>query len=627
MNLESRKIVFILLFILVGLLYLGRLFYMQVIDDQWIERAGEVARKKLTIKPPRGIFYDRNGEKVVGNKTYYNLMFVEDDIEDFDTIAFAKLLEIEPDEVNKRFQEIVKSLDRKTKSKKTGNDTIVNDYRSYLPHSFISELSADEMAKIIVDLPYFKGFYESPISMRSYPFPNGANIFGYLNEINYEELNADRNFYNIGDFIGRSGLEKYYEKVLRGQKGTKVILTSARGKTVDNFADGKLDTNAVQGPPLHLGLDIYLQSYGEKLMENKLGSIVALEPSTGEILAMVSSPSYDPNLLVGTRNIRTNYLELFRDSLKPFYPRPMAAEYPPGSIFKIVQALIGMQEGVITENTGFPCNRSLVGCHSHPPVRNVSESLQYSCNPYYYMEVKRIIEQGKSPNRFKDAAIGLELWGKYVKSFGLGVTPNTDNYGIRSGVMPGVEFYNRWYGENRWAFSTIRSNSIGQGEVKMTTLQMANLAAIVANNGFYYEPHFVKSIGENGPLPEFKKKKQTMIDAKYFIPVKEGMRKAVNETGGTARRARIDNIVVAGKTGTAQNPHGEDHSVFIAFAPFEDPKIAIAVFIENAGFGGTWAAPIASLMMELYLTGEVKSEAKERRILDKAFVNIKPTNE
>lgn len=623
MNLESRRLVFILLFLLVGVVFVGRLFYMQVVDDKWIERAGEVAKRKVIIKPPRGILYDRDGEKIVANKTYYNLMFVEDDIEDFDTLAFSKLIGISVDSIRQRFVQIKKQLDRKTRSKKTGNDTIVNDYRSYLPHAFLKELSADEISKIAIELPDFKGFYESPISMRDYPYPHGANIFGYLNEINAEELNADRRFYNVGDFIGRTGLEKYYEHSLRGQKGTKVILTSAKGKLVDNFAGGKLDTNALQGPPLHLGIDIELQAYGELLMQNKLGSIVAIEPSTGEILAMVSAPSYDPNLMVGTRNIRTNYNRLYRDSLKPFYPRPLAAEYPPGSIFKVVQALVGLQENVITENTGFPCTRSLVGCHNHPPASNVAKSIQYSCNPYYYYLVKRIIEQNKDPNLFKDAAIGLELWERYMHSFGFGIRPETDIYGLRSGVIPNVSFYNHWYGEFRWAFSTIRSNSIGQGEVKMTPLQMANLAAIVANEGYFYEPHLVKSIGDDGPLEKFKVKKQTMVEAKYYKSIKEGMRGAVNEPGGTARRARInDEIIVAGKTGTAQNPHGEDHSVFMAYAPHDNPKIAIAVFIENAGFGGTWAAPIASLMMEKYLTGQVNNKAKESRILEKRFTNI-----
>jgi len=619
MNLDSRRLVFLLLFISVGIIYTGRLFYMQVIDDKWIERAAEVSQKRITIKPPRGILYDRNGEKIVSNKTYYNLMFIENQIKDLDTMALARLLELEPDQIKERFEEIRASLDRKTKDRSTGKDTVVNDYRSYLPYAFVKELSANEMAKIASELPSFPGFYEEAISMRNYPFPVGANIFGYLNEIRPHELNADRYFYSVGDVIGRAGLERYYEKQLRGQKGTRFIISSARGKMVDNFADGKLDTPAVQGPPLHLGIDIQLQSYGERLMENKLGSIVAIEPKTGEILAMVSSPTYNPNDLVGARNIKKNYTRLVEDSLMPLFPRPLQAEYPPGSIFKLIQALTGLQEGVITENTSFPCTKSMVGCHNHPTAQNIQEAVKYSCNPYFYYQVRRFIQQNKNSNSYKDAAIGLALWVKYMHSFGLGKQLETDIFGIRSGVIPTVEFYNRWYGENRWQWSTIRSISIGQGEVKVTPLQMANIAAIMANRGYYYTPHLVKSIGSDGPLERFKEKQYTMVDSAYFPAIVEGMRRVVAESGGTARRARIDSISVAGKTGTAQNPHGEDHSVFIAFAPVENPQIAIAVFVENAGFGGTWAAPIASLMIEQYLKGEISNKNKEQRILDASF--------
>lgn len=616
MNLEGRRVVFIALFAIVGVVYISRLFYMQVIDDKWIERASEVAQKQIRIKPPRGVMFDRNGQKVVANKTYYNLMFTENKITNLDTAALGDLLGMTTEEITNRFEEIIKSLDRKTRDRKTGKDTLVNDYRRYLPYPFIRELNSDEIAKIAVELSRFPGFYEEPISMRDYPYPNAGNIFGYLNEISSEELSAERSFYSMGDNTGRAGLERFYEKELRGQLGTRFILSSARGKMVDNFAGGKLDTAAAQSPSLHLGIDIELQAYGEKLMENKLGCIVAIEPSSGEILAMVSSPSFDPNLLVGTRNIQKNYRELYRDSLNPLFPRPLQAEYPPGSIFKVVQALIGLQEGVIDENTSFPCNKSMVGCHNHPTAQNIQQAIQFSCNPYFYYQVRRVIQQGKDKSVFKDAAIGLEIWEKYMHSFGLGIKPKVDLYGVRGGLIPNVAFYNRWYGENRWAWSTIRSISIGQGEIKITPLQMANIAAIVANKGYYYEPHIVKSIGDLGPLDEFKIKKQTMVDSVHFDYIIEGMRRVTSEAGGTARRARINDIVVCGKTGTAENPHGKDHSVFMAFAPLEKPKIAIAVFIENAGFGGTWAAPIASLMMEKYLKGEITDKIKEERILD-----------
>lgn len=619
MNLEGRKVVFIVFFLAVGILFSLRLFYMQVVDDRWVERSAEVAQRKIIIKPPRGVMYDRNGEKVVSNKTYYNLMFVENQIKDLDTNAFAEILGMSIEEIHERFEEIKKSFDRKTRSKKTGRDTLVNDYRSYLPYAFLSELSAEEIASIAIDLPSFKGFYEEPISMRHYPFPYASNIFGYLNEISAVELAKDRKFYQMGDNIGRSGLERYYEKQLRGQKGVKYILSSARGNIVDNFAGGRLDTPSVQSPPLQLGIDIHLQGYGEKLMENKRGSIVVIEPKTGEILTMVNAPTYNPNLLVGKRNIQKHYNRLSRDSLRPLYPRPLQAEYPPGSIFKVVQSLVGLQEGVVAENTGFICNKALVGCHNHPNAKSIQQAIQFSCNPYFYYLVKRIIQQGENESIYRDAAIGLEKWEKYMHSFGFGKPPKIDVYGVRSGVIPNVAFYDRWYGEYRWAFSTIRSISIGQGEVKMTPLQMANLAVVVANKGFYYEPHIVKNIGDEGPDSIYLEKNQTLVEENYFDLITEGMVKVVNEDRGTARRARISDITVAGKTGTAQNPHGEDHSVFIAFAPAENPKIAIAVFVENAGFGGTWAAPIASLMIERYLKGTIENKRKEDRILEASF--------
>ena len=616
MNLDGRKVVFIVLFTVVCIIYSIRLFYMQIVDDKWIERASEVSQKILDIKPPRGILYDRFGKKVVANKTYYNLMFVENKIDSLDTLALANLLGWEFHQIGERFQEIRKKLDRKTKSKKTGNDTIVNDYRSYLPYAFVSEITADQMASMAIDLSSFKGFYEEPISMRYYPYPNGGNIFGYLNEIRSSELQKNTYFYNMGDNIGRAGLEGHYESILRGQKGTKFLLRSAKGKIVESFAGGIYDTIAIQGPPLQLGLDIELQAYGEELMKNKLGCIVAIEPSSGEILAMVSAPSFDPNLLVGTQNIKSNYPLLDTNKNLPLFSRPLQAEYPPGSIFKLIQALIGLQEGVIDEHTGFPCTKSIVGCHNHPFASSIPKAIQYSCNPYFYFEVRRLIQQGADKNIFKDAAIGLTNWEKYMRSFGLGEKLKTDIYGVRPGLIPNTPFYNRYYGENRWAWSTIRSISIGQGEVNLIPLQMANIAAIIANKGWYYTPHFVKKIGENGPDSIYAIKNYTLVDERHFIPVQEGMRMVVNEPGGTASRARIQDIIIAGKTGTAQNPHGEDHSIFIAYAPYDEPKIAISVFVENAGFGGTWAAPIASLMIEKYLKREVLSVEKEKRILE-----------
>ncbi len=617
MQFDSRKYVIITFFILIGIIYVFKLFYMQVVDDSWKLRAQQLAEKRIEITPPRAVVFDRNGKKIVSNKTYYNLMMVEDNIVDLDTVAFAKLIGWSVQEVRDRFVEIVEGEGVYT-SPHTGKTT--PNYQSIRAYPFIKELTADEMSKIAPHLDKYPGFYEDVTSMRNYPYASGANILGYLAEVTREEVDRDE-FYRPGQVIGRAGIEAFYEKQFRGKKGVHYIVSSAMNNTVGAFEDGKYDTVAIQAPALYMGLDVDLQAYGEKLLQNKRGCIVAIEPATGEILALVSSPSYDPNLLVGNRNIRENYPKLLQNPDKPLFPRPLASEYMPGSTFKLLQSLIGLQEGVIHENTGFPCNKSVVGCHNHPSAQSVTQAVQMSCNPYYYAVTRRIIHQNKSKDIYEDAEIGLGIWAKYMHSFGLGQRLETDITGLRPGVIPDPAYYDKWYGHHQWKFSTIRSISIGQGEVQLTPLQLANVAAIMANRGWYYTPHFVSSIGEDGPLPQYRKKHYTMVDRKNFDPVIEGMRRVVWEPGGTARRARIDGITVCGKTGTVENYIGQvkqkNHSVFIAFAPMNDPKIAIAVFIENAGGGGgTWAAPTASLMIEKYINGEVKSTAKEERIMN-----------
>lgn len=616
MNFDARKYVIITFIVLVGIIYATRLFYMQVIDDTWTLRAQEIAEKRKEITPPRGVLFDRNGKKIVANRTYYNLMMIEDNIEKLDTVAFAKLIGWTREEVRERFIEIREgegTYYNKHSGKRTSN------YQKIRAYPFLKELTLEEIATIAPHLEDFPGFYEEVTSMRSYPFANGANIVGYLSEVNREEIDEDA-FYKPGNNIGRAGLERFYEKELRGQKGIRYIVTSALNNAIEPYADGKYDTIAKQGPALQLGVDIILQAYGEKLLQNKRGCIVAIEPETGEILALVSAPSYDPNLLIGKRNISANYPKLVLDPSKPLYPRPLAAEYPPGSTFKLLNSLIGLQEGVITEESGFPCNKSMVGCHNHPSAGNLADAIKHSCNPYYYAVTRRIIQQNKKKSVFEDAEIGLNIWAKYMQSFGLGHTLETDITGLRPGSIPDAAYYDKWYGHHRWAFSTIRSISIGQGEVMLTPLQMANIAAIIANRGWYITPHFVKSIGKTGPLEQFKKKHYALVDRKHYGVIVEGMRRVVHEGGGTGRRARLKDIVVCGKTGTVQNPHGDDHSVFVAFAPMYQPKIAIAVFIENAkGGGGLWAAPTAGLMIEKYLTRKIQEKEREKTILEANF--------
>ncbi len=623
MNTDNRKFVIIVFILLVGIIYLIRLFYMQVIDETWVLRAQEIAEKRKEITPNRGIIFDRNSKQIVSNKVYYNLMFVEENLKNFDTVAFAKMLGWTKEEVALRFKEIKEgegSYYNKNTKKRTSN------YMKSRAYPFLKELTQAEILKIAPFLDQFPGFYEEATSMRSYPFANAANILGYLAEVTGEEIKKDR-FYKPSNNIGRTGLENFYERELRGRKGIRYVVTSAMNNAIQSFKGGKYDTIAKPGSNLTLGIDIDLQAYSEKLMQNKKGCIVAIEPSSGEILTFVSAPTFDPNFLIGKRNISKNYPILNKDPNLPLYPRPIASEYPPGSIFKLVQGLIGMQEGVITEDSGFPCTKSMVGCHGHPAASDIPEAIQYSCNPYFYYVMKKIIQQGKNSNAFADAEIGLAKWVKYMNSFGLGVKLPTDITGIRKGLIPGPSFYDKWYGYHNWQFNNIRSISIGQGEVKLTPLQMANIAVIIANRGWYYTPHFVKSIDGKGPKEIFTKKNYTMVDSKHYASVIEGMRRVVNESGGTAKSAMLEDIVICGKTGTVQNPHGKDHSVFIAFAPKENPKIAIAVFIENSGFGGTWAAPTASLVMEKYLTGKITNEAKEKRIMDAKLSNIENEKE
>ena len=617
MNLDGRKHVIIVIFFAVGIIYLSRLFFMQVIDDTWKLRAQEIAEKRKEITPPRAIIYDRFDKKVVTNISYYNLMMCQEEMTEFDTVEFAKLLGWTPQKVKNRFYQIKKGEGRYF-NKNIGK--YQENYQPQRKYPFIKELTNDEITRIAPHLEKFPGFFEDLTSMRFYPYIGGANIFGYLSETNREEIEEDR-FYRNGDLIGRAGLERYYEKELRGQKGIKYVVTSALNNAIESYADGKYDTLAKQGAPLKLGLDIDLQYYGEQLMKNKRGCIVAIEPKTGEIIAMVSSPSFDPNLLVGRKNISENYPKLALDPGNPLFPRPLAAEYPPGSIFKLLQSLIGLQEGVITAETGFPCTKSMVGCHNHPTASDLRKAVQYSCNPYYYYAVKKIIQQGKHKSNFADAESGLNKWAQYMYAFGLGRELETDISSVRPGLIPDAAYYDKWYGHHTWAFSTIRSIAIGQGEVKVTPLQMANIAALIANRGWFYTPHFVRSIG-NKKVVSKNQRHKTMIDAQHFEPVIEGMRRVVNEDGGTGKRAAVKDIVVCGKTGTAQNPHGEDHSIFISFAPMNKPKIAIAVFVENAGFGGTWAAPIASLMIEKYIKRKVSDKDKEKYILEANLLNM-----
>ncbi len=603
MNNDSRKYVIALMVLLVSFIFTVRLFYMQVIDDQWKDRAAEISENKVVTQPARGVVYDRNKEKVISNVVYYDLRVVPNQAVGIDSVEFIKLLDISMDEYVKRMNAARKYSKRKSSE-------------------FVTQIPPDEFTLIAPELYKYPGFFEVERTLRVYPKKTGAHILGYMNEVNNADIEKN-SYYKSGDFIGRMGVERTYEQQLRGQRGVKYYLQNAIGVETERYENGKYDTLAVQGKSITLGLDWELQAYGERLMQNKLGCVVAIEPASGEILAMVSAPSYDPNLLVG-RRLGENYLELEKDTLLPLFNRAAGATYPPGSTFKLIMALVAMQEGVITPESGFPCIKSLVGCHNHGSAGSVSDAVKMSCNPYFYQITKKIIHQGKSSNGFKDAAIGLDVWSKYVQSFGIGTDLHIDFPGVMKGFVPTTAYYDKIYNQYGWQFETIYSICIGQGEVLVTSLEMANLTAIIANRGYYYYPHFIKEI-EGEPVPEiYLQKNYTMVDSQYFNPVIDGMWRVVNEPGGTGGKARLDSIAICGKTGTAENfkvINGKrhqmtDHSIFSAFAPMDNPQIAIYVYIENTGFGGTWAAPLASLMIEKYLTGTVSDTTKENRILN-----------
>lgn len=603
MNLENRKYVILLTFLTVGLIIIFRLAYMQLVSDKWDIRAKEITEKTLPVYAPRGIIYDRNGIKLVDNQTYYDIKVVPDDIGAIDTLAACNLFGITKEDFDKKIE----------KARTYPN-------AGYAPSDFITQISQEDFAIIKENLHKFQpGFYEVENPLRLYPRSIAPHILGYLNEISREELDND-DYYVQGEYVGRKGIEKAYEKELRGERGISYILQNAEGLKSGEVDESK-DVEAVNGLNIVSTLDAELQAYGEKLMQNKIGSIVAIEPSTGEVLSMVSAPTYDPNWMVGKKNRNTYYPQLQQDSLRPLQNRALYSTYPPGSIFKMIQALVGMNVGVLRPSTTFTCDGSLIGDHCFGTL-NMFDAIKCSSNMWFYLAVRKIIQQGKHRSHFKDAQYGLKMWAEQMNNFGLGVELPLEIGGGKTGLIPTPEFYNKIYDGPRWAYSTIASISIGQGEVLLTPLQMANLGCILANRGHYYYPHLVKQIGKDGKRKIYREKNVAMKDSSMFGVVVDAMRAVVEEAGGTARRARIKDITVCGKTGTAENPHGEDHSVFLAFAPMYNPKIAIAVYVENAKWGGEWAAPIASLMIEKYINNEISDTLKEQRILEKDFIHI-----
>ena len=597
---EQRPVIILIFIFLVSVVLLVKLFSIQVLDDSFIKKAERNAIQRIVDHPYRGLIYDRNGKLLVYNNPIFDLMVVPKELKIQDTAKFCQLFKISK-------VDLVESL------------TAARKYSSVKPSPLVKQISTTEFARIQDFLIDYPGLFIMTRSVRSYPNSTAAHALGYIGEISGPQLERDTTkYYSQGDYVGLSGLEKFYENELRGKKGAKYKMVNVRGVDKGPFKDGEYDTASVAGKNITSTLDMELQMYGEMLMAGKKGSVVAIEPKTGEILAMISAPFYDPNELTGAEFSR-NYLRLNRDIEKPLFNRPIMATYPPGSIFKIIQSLIGLQEGILTPNTTFACNRSLVACHNHPSPVNLFGAIRNSCNPYYHQAFRMIINQDVSTNTFKDTEIGLNAWREKVLKFGLGSPLGVDMTNEKGGDIPSSRWYDRVYGEGRWKYSTIYSLSIGQGELLVTPIQMANLVSIFANKGYYYTPHLIKEIdGDPTLVPgKYQIKHEVGIDEQHFDLIQDAMAEAIY---GTAARAVIKDIVIAGKTGTAQNPHGEDHSVFFAFAPKDDPKIAIAVYVENAGWGGRAAASTASLMIEKYLRGNITRPELEEYVKAGKFI-------
>jgi len=598
---SSRKYFIIFVIVLIGLLFVARLFYLQIVDEGYRLSAESNVLRKETIYPARGLIYDRNGELLVYNETAYDIMVIPRRVGAFDTLELANLLDIKKEFIEKQL--------RKAKS-----------YSRFKASVFLRQISKKEYAFFEEKLYKFPGFYVQSRFLRNYPHPVAAHSLGYLGEVNTRHLQKDP-YYQQGDYIGVSGLEGTYEELLRGKKGMEMVMVDVLNRKKGSYQEGKYDTAAIKGKDVFTTLDVELQKYGEKLMEKKIGSIVAIEPSSGGILALVSSPSYDPNLLVG-RVRGENYTELNRDTLKPLFNRALMAQYPPGSAFKPVNALVGVQTGQISRSTQFSCQGVTawpIKCsHNHKSPLNLPEAIEQSCNPYFWKTFDRIIS-----NPQQEAVVdGYNQWRDHVVSLGFNKTFNTDVTNEKQGFIPPDTYYDRFYRRGYWNAMTIRSLAIGQGEIMVTPLQLANFTAIVANRGYYYPPHLLDSVAGREKIDKpFMKKRETLFEAEAFEPVVEGMHRVYNADHGTARWYNNDSIQMGGKTGTVQNPHGEDHSIFIAFAPVDDPEIALSVIVENSGFGSKWAVPIATLMIEKYLQGEISRKWVEDRMLEGDLIN------
>lgn len=597
----ERKDVLIIGVLAVGLILVLQLFNLQILNDQYKITAENNAYKYVTRYPVRGLIMDRNGNILVGNKNTYDIMVTPIEVKEFDTLDFCSIFNLDTLDVRAKFKEYRKYR------RKIGYQALI----------FLKQVSNVQYSIFMEKSYKFPGFSAVSRTSRSYPFAAGANLFGYVTEVDADFLKKNPG-YRSGDYVGASGLEKSYEDVLKGEKGYNILLRDVHNRIQSSFEGGAYDKNAVPGKDIISTIDGHLQQYGETLMQNKVGSVVAIEPSTGEILALISSPGINIEQLA---TINKHYKEIVNDPYKPMFNRAVMSAYPPGSVFKLVNGLIGLQEGVITPQTRYNCSLGYhygdrkLGCHAHPSPLDFTQSIMMSCNAYYCHVFRAILENRKYSSIYES----FDNWREMVMSFGFGRKLGSDFPAELGGTLPTTKTYDKVYGKNRWRAHSVISLSIGQGEIGATPLHLANLAATIANRGYYYIPHLVKDSPDTTIHPRFKQKNYTMVDTTHFHKVIQGMWQAVNSepgAGGTARLAHVEGLDICGKTGTAQNPHGKDNAVFICFAPRENPRIAIAAYIENAGFGGTWAAPIASLMIEKYLNGEISRKDLEQRMID-----------
>lgn len=591
----NRKYIIMALMVLASLVLLIRLFIIQVVKDSYRLSADNNVLRYVTQYPARGLIFDRNGKLIVFNQAAYDLMVIPAQTSRIDTAEFCSLLGIGKELFRERLSFAI-------------------NYSRRAPSVFLKQISDETYARLQEKMFLFPGFYVQPRTLRKYSKPIASHLLGYVSEVDDGVIKKNP-YYKQGDYIGKSGIEESYEKQLRGNRGVKIYLVDVYSRIKGSYAGGNSDTIAVQGNDIITGMDMNLQEYGENLMKNKRGSIVALDPKTGEVLTLVSSPDYDPALLVG-RVRSDNFAKLSADTLKPLFNRALMASYPPGSTFKPINGLIALQEQVINPSTLFGCDRGylFVGCHSHASPLNLQGAVMNSCNAYFCQVFRKTLENPK----YKTVSEAYDKWKGYLNEFGFGNKLGTDFVNELPGFIPPPSYYDRYYGKNRWKALTVISMAIGQGEIGTTPLQMANMTAAIANRGYYYSPHLVRSVGHDGKIDQrFLKKHVISIDSLNFEEIILGMEAAVNGGAGkTAGVAALKDIIVCGKTGTAQNPHGKEHSVFVAFAPKDDPKIAIMVFVENAGFGATYAAPIASLMIEKYLRGEITNKEREKSMLN-----------